>query len=348
VFNVFLHPPAERWPVWPYAFRTFSILLGLGVVLLTYATARSIVPHPASPLVPLTATAFAALIPEANFIRASVSNENLADLIGALLAWLLVRHVMEPYSMRRVFWLGVIFGAGLLAKLSVALFLLPVLWVFWVRKESNIRRLLRDLLLFGALAAAVAGWFYLYKWYVYGDPLALTAWRTMLPTDSDWQLTDLFWFQYPFRWLLWSSFWGVYGWQLIWMPDWIYYVFIGVTLLAVGGGLYLIARRTMTRDQLHASGVLVSVVLLMYALVIQASTYLIAWQGREMYPALSSVCVLFGLGLGGLCLGRSAVRPVRAQPWRYRLAVGAAASMAVFLLAVNLYSIIWVVLPALN
>jgi hypothetical protein len=86
----------------------------------------------------------------------------------------------------------------------------------------------------------------------------------------------------------------------------------------------------------------------MYALVIQASTYLIAWQGREMYPALSSVCVLLGLGLGGLCLGPSAVRPVPAPPTRDRLARIALPAFGVAMLALNLYSIVWLVYPLLN
>src|SRR5205823_1488739 len=137
-FNVMLHPANERWPLWPYTFRVLSILMGLGVVVLTYATARALVPAPAPAVVPLTATAFAALIPQANFIRASVSNGNLADLIGAWIIWLLVLHITRPYSTRRVLWLGVAFGLALLTKLSVALFFLPILASLLLR--SKVRR----------------------------------------------------------------------------------------------------------------------------------------------------------------------------------------------------------------
>src|SRR5206468_2735462 len=101
-YQAFLHPGAVRWPLWPYALRVVSILMGLGVVLLTYTTARALVPAPAPPLIPIVATAFVALIPQANFVRASVSNENLADLIAAWIVWLLVLHLSQPYSRRRV------------------------------------------------------------------------------------------------------------------------------------------------------------------------------------------------------------------------------------------------------
>jgi hypothetical protein len=329
--------------------RFLSAAMGLGVVLLTYATARALVPHPAPAFVPLAATAFAALIPEANFIRASVSNENLADLVGAWIIWLLVLHVMQPYSERRILWIGVALGIALLTKLSVSLLFLPALWVIWVRRDASGRRLLRDLATIAAAMLLIAGWYYAYRWAVYGDPLAISAWQAMLPSDSTWQLTDLFWFQDPFRWILWTSYWGVYGWQQIWLPSWIYHVFTVTTLLAVAGGAYLLWRRALSEGQRAACAVLLSAIGLMYALVIQASTYLIAWQGREMYPALSSVCVLLGLGLGGLLLGPAAVQPIQATPsWRVSLTRIVLPILALALFALNIYSIVWVVYPLLN
>ena len=62
-YPVQLHPSAERWPFWPYALRVVSIGYGLAVILLTYATARMLVPSPAGGAVALTATAFATLLP---------------------------------------------------------------------------------------------------------------------------------------------------------------------------------------------------------------------------------------------------------------------------------------------
>jgi hypothetical protein len=347
-YNAMIHPPETRWPLWPYVIRAISILMGLGVVLLTYATARTLVPPPSPAVVPLIATAFAALLPQANFIRASVSNENLADLLGAWIILLLVSHLMGPYNSRRVVWIGVAYGLALLTKLSLAPFVLPIVWALWLRRNERTGALLKDLAAFALPALALAGWYYLYRWVAYGDPLAIAAWHRMLPSDSRYTLADLFWFQEPFRMMLWTSFWGNFGWQQIWLPYWIYNSAVVVTLLAVGGGVYLVIRRALTAAQMAACSVLVMAVLLMYALVIQASTYLIAWQGREMYPALSSVCVLFGLGFGAVALGRGAVQPAAISLWRYRLGSAVTAVVALGLLAANIYSILWVVFPALN
>ena len=346
--QVFLHPPEERWPLTVYALRGISILMGLGMIVLTYATARALVPKPASPVVPLVSAAFAALIPQANFIRASITNENASALVGALIIWLLALHLTKPYSARRVFWIGLALGLGLLSKLSVAPLSLPVLWVLWVRRERKPSRFLLDMVRVAGMVLLVAGWLYAYKWVVYGDPIAYRAWQELVPPDGVYSLGDLFWFQEPFRAMLWTSFWGVYGWQQIFMPDWIYLAFIGVTLAAVVGGAILLIRRAFSAAQQAICAVLLFTLLLLYTFVVQASTYVVAWQGREMFPALSSVCILLGLGLGALALGRGATQPIQLSGQRHAVGWGLFALVTVGLFALNLYSIFWLVMPALN
>lgn len=348
-YHVQLHPPEVRWPLWPYVLRVFSILLGGGTIWLTYATVRVLVPPPAPATAALAATAVVALIPQANFIRASISNENLADLLAAWIVWLLALHLTQPYSRRRILALGLAVGLGFLTKVSLGLLLIPILGVLWLRRAAAGPRLGQDLLRCAGLVLLLAGPFYLYRWAAYGDPFASAAWQAMLPADSPWQWTDAFWLVDPFRWMLWSSFWGVYGWQLIWMPGPIYTAFLIGTLLAVAGGVYLLARRALTPAQQAGCAVMLATLLLMYGGVIVFSLRLVAWQGREMFPALSSVGGLFGFGLAGLVLGAAATRPVPTLArWRRILAAALVPAVALALLAVNLYSIIWVVAPLLN
>ena len=348
-YTVVLHPPAQRWPLWPYAVRGLSILLGLGVVLLTYKIARTLLPPPAPGLAPLVATAFAALIPQANFIRASVSNGNLTDLIGAWIGLLLVQHLLHPYRSRRVILLGVALGLALLTKLTLAPLGLLAGLVVLVHRSAPWRRRLRDLLGLAGVVALLAGPFYLYRWAVYADPAASAAWAAMMPPDSRWHLGDLFWLTDPFRGFLWTSFWGVYGWQVILLPGWIYLACAGVTGLAILGGGILVVRRALTRDQQAACAVLLAALLTMYATIVLFSLRLIAWQGRLLYPALAGVCVLFGLGLAGLLLGPGAVRPAALlAPRQRRLASIFLPAVTAGLLALNLYSILLLVLPLLN
>jgi hypothetical protein len=247
-----------------------------------------------------------------------------------------------------VLWLGVTLGLGFLTKLTVVPFSLPVLLALWVRREGSYKRFALDMVRVGLPVVLIAAWFYFYRWAAYGDPLAAEAIHAMLPPHSTFHLTDLFWFDHPFRWFLWASFWGAYGWQNIWMPNWIYYASVATTLLALGGGAYLLFRRALTHVQQVACALMLLAILLVYAAIIVVSLDQVVWQGRELYPALSSICVLLGLGLGGLALGPGAVRPLPLSPRRRTVADVLVVLTPVCLLAVNLYSIIWLVYPSLN
>ena len=71
--------------------RLFSIVLGLGTVLVTYQLARAIFPD--WPLIALGAAALNAFLPMFLFISGSVNNDNLSNLLGNLLTLLIVRLV---------------------------------------------------------------------------------------------------------------------------------------------------------------------------------------------------------------------------------------------------------------
>lgn len=348
---LYLHPQEERWPPWPYLLRTLSIVAGLGFVLLTYATARTLVPAPASSTVALLSAAFAAFIPQSTYIHVNLSNEPLTDLIAAWIVWLLVRHLFLQYKGSRVVWLGVALGLGMLTKFSIAPMVVPALWVLWIRREGSARRMLRDVAAVAGAVVLLAGWLFIYKWTAYGDPLSLAAWHRMLPSDSTFQIGQLFWFEHPFRWFLWSSWWGVFGWQRAWMPDWTYLCYLAFTLIGVGGGIYLLARRLLSTQQKQACAVLLATVALSYALVIGASTYLVAWQGREMFPSLLSVCVLLGLGFTATFGGEGAVQATRVSAEQkgtsHRLLIAVSFAVAT-LVALNVYALLGVLYPRLS
>jgi hypothetical protein len=346
---VMIHPPEDRWAFWVYALRAYSIVLGVGVVVLTYATARVLVPWPAPAAIPIMSAAFAALIPQANFMRGSISNENMASLTGALLLWLLALHLIRPYHPRRALWIGVALGLGLLSKVIIVALVPVVLWTMWVKCAGQFRVFLRDTAIMGGAATLVCGWLYAYRWITYGDPLAYTASREVTQR-SPFRLEDLFWFNEPFRAVLWKSFWGNYGWQQIWMPDLIYHVFMAITLLAMAGGVYLLLQRALTPAQSATCAMMLLSMLMIYILVVIINTSQVIWQGREMYPVLSAVCVLLGLGMGGLAFGRRALQPhPQRLPYLRRYAGSTLLALTtIFLLSVNVYSIFWLVLAALN
>ena len=88
--------------------------------------------------------------------------------------------------------------------------------------------------------------------------------------------------------------------------------------------------------------------IVVYAVVVIVSTDQLIWQGRELFPALSALSVLCGLGVGAVTLGPAAVQPVQVSNARLSFGLGLGSLVMAGLLAVNVYSVGWLVLPALN
>ncbi len=148
--------------------RFLSIALGLGTVLVTYQLAREIFPD--WPLIALGATAFNAFLPMFLFISASVNNDNLSNLLGNLLTLVIVRLLkVKPAETttypgwRTYVLLGIVAGAGLLAKLNIG-FLIPLvglaLLVVSIRLR-NWRPIVIGGVVSGGLTVVIAGWWYL-------------------------------------------------------------------------------------------------------------------------------------------------------------------------------------------
>src|SRR5690606_35070225 len=122
--NMIVHTGSEAFP-WTgtalavHVARLFSVALGLGTVLATYALGRAVFPE--WPLVALGAAALNAFLPMFLFISGSVNNDNLSNLLGNLLTLLIVKLVQatEAPRLRDYVLLGVVTGAGLLSKLNI-------------------------------------------------------------------------------------------------------------------------------------------------------------------------------------------------------------------------------------
>ena len=93
--NLFVHTDMEAFPWRGYALaahllRLFSTLLGLGTLLLIYASGRLLWPH--SHHIPLLATGLVAFLPQYNFLHAAISNDTLIIFLASatlfrLMSW---------------------------------------------------------------------------------------------------------------------------------------------------------------------------------------------------------------------------------------------------------------------
>jgi hypothetical protein len=191
---------------------------------------------------PLIVTLWVAAIPQFAFISASCSNDSLIIAASAAtvywLARLLVKPTEQPIQLGEWLLLGVLLGIAALSKLQglglVALAGLVLLRLAWHRQ--NWRLLFHAVLPVALPALLIAGWWYGRNILLYGDLFGISH----LLSNNGLRTEALSWGG------LWGelrglrySFWGLFGWFNLLLPNWIYSVLDGVTLVALLG---LVAR----------------------------------------------------------------------------------------------------------
>lgn len=284
--------------------RWFSLLLGLITLLCTYAIARLALPG--SRVLPLLVLLTVAAIPQFQFISATVSNDNLAiALSAATLFWMarLLTRTDKPIAWHEWLVLGLLLGLAALSKLhALGLFLLgggAVLGMAWLRRDPWL--LMRAGLLILVPALLIAGWWYWRNFTLYDEWLGVNQLLTIngLRVETrtlDQLVGELRGVRY--------SFWGLFGWFSILLPD-IFYTALDVLTIVVVGGLFVGWLRVWRHGQatLQTPCVRVQLLLLVWALMLIGLmfywlTFATSGQGRLLFPAISAYGLLIVSGLG--------------------------------------------------
>lgn len=279
--------------------RWFSLFLGAVTLWAVAQTARLVMPRRFALLPPLVL----AFIPQFIFISASCSNDSMVIAASALVLWWLARLlvVAEERPVKIVEWgfLGVLLGIAALSKLQgLGLYLLAAgvgLAIAYRRRDWRVP--LVAALPVALPAALIAGWWYWRNLTLYGDWTGLEHLMTLNGRRNEALEWDEWWLE--FRGLRYS-FWGLFGWFNILMPEWIYRVLDGVSVVALAG---LVAAPFANRKRAIASswrtgrGMLVAWTLLSFALVIYWVSQATGSQGRLFFPAIGATLVLLVIGL---------------------------------------------------
>ncbi|MHB8750876.1 MAG: glycosyltransferase family 39 protein [Aggregatilineales bacterium] len=255
--NMMVHDPARESFPWHGAVlavhlvRLLSALLGGITVAMTYLLALEL--FPALPGLALGAAALTAFNPMFLFISGSVNNDNLSNALASALLVLLARLVKrkEAPPVRELILIGVVAGAGMLAKFNIG-FLLPLValalaLIAW--RKRDVRPLLIGGLVTGGLTVLISGWWYVRNWQLYGDPTGLNVFLQMVgvrPIPAD--LRELWSERHTFL----MSYWGFFGGVNVPLPDFFYTVFNAIGAVSgVGLGVWLV--RAVCRGHLWRS-----------------------------------------------------------------------------------------------
>lgn len=285
------------------ALRIPSVVAGLATVALTYATAHRLSKNRWTPVV---AAAFVATLPKFVFLAGVVNNDNLVALLGAALAYLVTRFIMDPPQTALAGRLGgaaigAVYGMLVLTKVST----IPLL-VGAAVAAALIGRRQQDItgvgVAFTVATVTVTGWWLLRNQARYGDPLAAKASNEYFePLDifgTDVEAAQRLLIDIPktvYHSFYYTSGWNQFSWETPWyIPFWV----------LLGAGLIALRRRPRRDNQVPGQDI---ALVLVSALVLGALSSL--WivgvansfsgtlQARLAFSGLAALGCLFALGL---------------------------------------------------
>ncbi|NOZ49514.1 MAG: DUF2142 domain-containing protein [Chloroflexi bacterium] len=303
--------------------RLLGVVLGMGVLILVWASARLLFPQ--APWRARVAAAFVAVLPMHIAMMATVNNDPLAELFIALGMFRLLLHLRHPDAPPSSWALtGLVVGLGMLTK-AQAYILLPLVaavwgwqWLqaMWPRTFRGGATLPRRQVWKSGIAALVGALVLPLPWWwrnmsIYGrhDPLGLQNHELVVigqPRTAAW-IASAGWSSYLQRLFTFTfeSFWGVFGWLGVFLDSRIYQFLLVLSLL-VAVGLLWQARQWRRHSERGSTFQRLGLTLLgLQALSVMAAYiwYNISFvqhQGRYLFPALLPIAIGVSLGLEGV------------------------------------------------
>ena len=334
--NLLVHSRESIWSipspeVRGHLMRLVSVLLGGITILFIYRIARAVFPNDHA--VALSSGAFAAALPQFNFISGMIGNDSLAALMGAATLLFLVRLADKENRARSLDFicLGVLIMLALLTKFNL-IFLIPlaIIVIFLKAKDAGSWQVglsgvvLMLIPIFIGIAAAVI---------LFPDDAMIKfrvmVWRLLRTTPTlvtvehlQWMVKDIY-----------RSFWATFGWMSIRVGWWLYLAWGLISLAGLIGWLKVIKQRKGMEDGWkRKAGILAAAIVLLLMGVIKNNLLVRQSQGRFLFPALGAIAVLLSYGLLNL--------------FGERVRERAAVSYAAIFIILNLVALLAYLIPA--
>lgn len=293
--------------------RLFSTLLGAGTLGCIYGCGLLMQVGEKKALL---ATAVVAVLPQFNFLHASITNDTLMIFLASLALWQLLRlFKMEQYEDGLFNWrllqLAVTVGFAILTKTTgtaLLAYMVGALGLFWLNRwwdgTLSTRFFGRLLVYFVLPTLALASWLWWRNWVLYGDITAVNQFVRIAGGDRAYTL----WQVWQETAGLWRSLFGVFGWFNLLPSAWFYWLWNGIVLVSVAGfiwGRWQDASQSEQRYNLRSLLLALQnppILLLIWFVVVYAGLTLFmlrtpAAQGRLLFPAIVPLALGLTWGL---------------------------------------------------
>jgi 4-amino-4-deoxy-L-arabinose transferase-like glycosyltransferase len=290
--------------------RLFNIALGSVVILCTYLATRQLLPL--RPWAPLGAAAIVGLNPSFIYMASTIHHDVLqAALYSAGLLWC-VHYTSRRISLTALCAAGVLIASAALTKLSgISLGAVVCLTLISrTRQAQDWGHRWLQVLVAGAVAGLLGGWWFVRNQILYGDPV---GWRMFLTVFAHTARRG------PFNWWLFvhdflagfeRTFWGAFGFMHILLPRPVWLVAWGLTGIALAGWLCIlwriwrqhivIERTTLVRWLVVITGLS----LLFLSFVRMAFSVIGAGHGRYLFPGVIAIGAVLIAGMNGYAAWR--------------------------------------------
>lgn len=310
----------EYWPI--RLARLLTAAISAAAVLFCYLAALESTGSQTSGLL---AGGMVAFLPQFAFRGMNVSNDALVTMLCAAVTYMLMRLIKRGFTWRLGITAAIISALAFLSKENAAFLPIPLALTILGTQGSWQTRLAR-LSILGISLAVAAPWL-LRNQLLYGDLVASGVMPHVVSSVVDLKSLTSPYFVSSFPLDLFRSFVGLFGWMNLPLPRWLYYAFAFLAAIAVLGFL---RQSRQGRSNLRLTLVLLTFPLSALAITVYLNLTFTQPQGRLLFPGLAALALLTSRGLEAL------------PRWGRKMTY----SLLGVLLAVNLYSVVGVIIPA--
>jgi 4-amino-4-deoxy-L-arabinose transferase-like glycosyltransferase len=309
--NGTLHDPANLAFPWHgdwlslHVLRLYSILLSTATLIPMFWLAHLIF---GDERLALGAVGWLAFRPSVLSINSTLSNDPMLLLCGTGILALCAGIIVRGPTWRRTIGLGVLLGLTALVKHTwpATVVAVPVAFVLTPRLRLEWRSRLAQLAAAAGIALPIGGWWFARNLILYGDftGMSLGAYANLPDRPAFLPLRSS-----PPTWaeagrVAWETFrryWAHYG--VVGMPDWINVLLVVLSVLLIGGLLYLLLTRRLQAVVASRRAAVFALLVTLFYLIQIAVFFAVSANGgqvRYVYAGFGAMAVVSQLGLLGI------------------------------------------------